>query len=110
MFFIPEESEDAEITAERIAIRLQHANSAVVLTTIKVILHLMNYIQDENRIDSLCRKLSPPLGGRQISRLFLPAKVVPQSLSSPLAMKCNMSLSAISSSSYSADRQCCETT
>lgn len=62
MYFTPQESEDAEILAERIAIRLQHANSAVVLTTIKVILHLMNYIQDENRIEGLCRKLSPPLG------------------------------------------------
>lgn len=62
MNFIPQESIDAELLAERIAIRLQHANSAVVLSTAKVMLYLMNYINDQDRIDALCRKLSPPLG------------------------------------------------
>ncbi|KAH8918380.1 Adaptor protein complex beta subunit [Atractiella rhizophila] len=61
MFFVPEESTDAEILAERISIRLQHANSAVVLTTIKVILYLMNYMSNQEMIESLCKKLSPPL-------------------------------------------------
>lgn len=62
MYYVPEEQEEAELLAERIAIRLQHANSAVVLTTIKVILYLMNYMGDQDVINSLCRKLSPPLG------------------------------------------------
>lgn len=62
MYFVPQDPTDAELLAERIAIRLQHANSAVVLTTVKVILYLMNYIIDQDRIDGLCRKLSPPLG------------------------------------------------
>lgn len=62
MNFVPQESTDAELLAERIAIRLQHANSAVVLTTIKVILYLMNYMEDQERVEALCRKLSPPLG------------------------------------------------
>jgi vesicle coat complex subunit len=62
MHFVPQDSTDAELLAERIAIRLQHANSGVVLTTIKVILYLMNYMSDESRIEGLCRKLSPPLG------------------------------------------------
>jgi len=62
MYFVPQDSTDAELLAERIAIRLQHANSAVVLTTVKVIIYLMNYITDQDRIDGLCRKLSPPLG------------------------------------------------
>lgn len=47
--------------AERICPRLQHSNSAVVLTCIRVILYLMNYIASEAEISTLCRKLSPPL-------------------------------------------------
>lgn len=48
--------------AERITPRLQHANSAVVLTAVKVIVYLMNYMDKEEDIANLCRKLSPPLG------------------------------------------------
>ena len=53
---------DAEQLAERISVRLQHANSAVVLTTIKVCLYLMNYMEDEVLIRALERKMGPPLG------------------------------------------------
>lgn len=53
---------DAETLAERISVRLQHANSAVVLTTIKVIMYLMNYMEDEVLIRVLERKMGPPLG------------------------------------------------
>lgn len=53
---------DAETLAERISVRLQHSNSAVVLTTIKVILFLMNYMRDERTIAGLERKMGPPLG------------------------------------------------
>ena len=61
MFFVPKDYADAEILAERIAIRLQHANSADVLTATKVILYLMNYIASAEFRESLCKKLSPPL-------------------------------------------------
>ena len=53
---------DAEQLAERISVRLQHANSAVVLTTIKVCLYLMNYMEDEVLVRTLERKMGPPLG------------------------------------------------
>lgn len=53
---------DAETLAERIAVRLQHANSAVVLTTVKVIMYLMNYMEDESLMRMLERKMGPPLG------------------------------------------------
>jgi AP-2 complex subunit beta-1 len=62
MYFTPQNPGDAELIAERIAPRLQHANSSVVLTTIKVILHLTNYMTKDEDIVSLCKKLSPPLG------------------------------------------------
>jgi vesicle coat complex subunit len=62
MNFTPQNPGDAEIIAERIAPRLQHANSSVVLTTIKVILYLTNYMSKDDDIATLCKKLSPPLG------------------------------------------------
>jgi len=62
MTFTPQNPGDAELIAERIAPRLQHANSGVVLTTIKVILYLSNYMVKEEDVISLCKKLSPPLG------------------------------------------------
>jgi vesicle coat complex subunit len=62
MYYVPQEQGDAEMLAERIAPRLQHANSAVVLTCVKVMMYLMNYMKDENDILTFCRKLSPPLG------------------------------------------------
>ena len=62
MAFTPQNPGDAELIAERIAPRLQHANSGVVLTTIKVILYLTNYMIKDDDVVSLCKKLSPPLG------------------------------------------------
>ena len=61
MSYVPQESGEAALLAERIAPRLSHSNSAVVLTCIRVILYLMNYIGDQKPIAALCRKLSPPL-------------------------------------------------
>lgn len=60
--FVPQTTLEAEQLAERISVRLQHANSAVVLTTIKVILYLMNYMEDETLMRVLERKMGPPLG------------------------------------------------
>jgi vesicle coat complex subunit len=61
MNYVPQESSEAALLAERISPRLSHSNSAVVLTCIRVILYLMNYISDQKVIASLCNKLSPPL-------------------------------------------------
>ncbi|EEH44061.1 uncharacterized protein PADG_00350 [Paracoccidioides brasiliensis Pb18] len=61
MSYVPQECSEALLLAERIAPRLSHSNSAVVLTSIRVILYLMNYISDQKQITYLSRKLSPPL-------------------------------------------------
>lgn len=61
MFYVPQDSGEAALLAERISPRLSHSNSAVVLTCIRVILYLMNYISDQRQITTLCKKLSPPL-------------------------------------------------
>ncbi|KIM65209.1 hypothetical protein SCLCIDRAFT_113025 [Scleroderma citrinum Foug A] len=59
--FVPEEHLEAEMMAERIIVQLQHANSAVVLTTIKVLLYLMNYMESRRLIEHICKKMGPPL-------------------------------------------------
>ncbi|KZP24850.1 Adaptor protein complex beta subunit [Athelia psychrophila] len=59
--YVPEKHEDAEQMAERVIIQLQHANSAVVLTSIKVLLYLMNYMANRQTIDYICKKMGPPL-------------------------------------------------
>lgn len=61
MSYVPQDTAEALLLAERISPRLSHSNSAVVLTCIRVILYLMNYIADQKQISALCRKLSPPL-------------------------------------------------
>lgn len=67
--YVPEKHEDAEVIAERIIVQLQHANSAVVLTTIKALLYFMNYMENRRLIDYVCKKMGPPLGA--IFSLFL---------------------------------------
>lgn len=61
LFFVPTDVADAEILAERVAVRLSSSNSAVVLTSAKVILYLMNYISSAEVKETLARKMSPPL-------------------------------------------------
>ena len=61
MSYVPHDTAEATLLADRIVPRLSHSNSAVVLTCTRVILYLMNYIADSKHISNLCRKLSPPL-------------------------------------------------
>ena len=62
MTFVPQEAKEAEIIAERIIVQLQHGNSAVILTTIKLLLFLMNYMENRKLIEYICKKMGPPLG------------------------------------------------
>ncbi|KIK59874.1 hypothetical protein GYMLUDRAFT_74326 [Collybiopsis luxurians FD-317 M1] len=59
--YVPERHSDAEMMAERIIVQLQHGNSAVILTTIKALLYLMNYMENRQLIDYICKKMGPPL-------------------------------------------------
>lgn len=61
MSYVPQDSNEALLLAERITPRLSHSNSAVVLTCVRVIMYLMNYISDQKQVEGLCKKLSPPL-------------------------------------------------
>merc|ERR1740138_1183476 len=59
--YIPSSSGDAESITERITARLSHANPAVVLAAIKVILMCMEYVDNTEVLRMLAKKLNPPL-------------------------------------------------
>eukprot|EP00741_Cyanophora_paradoxa_P012078 tig00020592_g11671.t1 len=59
--YTPADEKEAEGIIERVTPRLQHANSAVVLSAVKVIMQYMDIIQSEDTVKMLTKKLSPPL-------------------------------------------------
>ncbi|PRP79687.1 hypothetical protein PROFUN_12585 [Planoprotostelium fungivorum] len=59
--FSTADSKDAESICERVAPRLNHANSAVVLAAVKVIMSYMDHIENPEAQKGLCKKMGPPL-------------------------------------------------
>lgn len=61
--YTPADGREAEGIIERVTPRLQHANSAVVMSAVKVILSYMELMGSQNAdaIRALTRKLAPPL-------------------------------------------------
>ncbi|CAJ1378128.1 unnamed protein product [Effrenium voratum] len=57
----PSGPSDAESISERVTARLSHANPAVVLTAIKVILRCMEHTENPEVLRMLAKKLNPPL-------------------------------------------------
>ncbi|CAJ1351396.1 unnamed protein product, partial [Effrenium voratum] len=58
----PPNSKVAEAILERgVIARLQHANSAVVLSAIKVIMKFMDRLSSHELVRSVCRRMTPPL-------------------------------------------------
>eukprot|EP00922_Rhytidocystis_sp_ex-Travisia-forbesii_P004925 GHVS01007206.1.p1 GENE.GHVS01007206.1~~GHVS01007206.1.p1 ORF type:complete len:933 (+),score=110.68 GHVS01007206.1:112-2910(+) len=57
----PTSSKEAESFVERVTARLSHANSAVVLSAIKVVMKLLDKITNPEIVRNVQRKLSPPL-------------------------------------------------
>ena len=55
------DSTEAESVVERVIPRLQHANAAVVLSAVKVVLKNLPLLQDTDEVALLRRKLAPPL-------------------------------------------------
>ncbi|CAI5958801.1 unnamed protein product [Closterium sp. NIES-65] len=55
------DAREAEGIVERVTPRLQHANSAVVLSAVKVILLQMELITSTDLIRNLCKKMAPPM-------------------------------------------------
>jgi len=61
--YTPADGREAEGIIERVTPRLQHANSAVVMSAVKVVLSYMELMgsQNSDAIRALTRKLAPPL-------------------------------------------------
>lgn len=59
--YTPQDGREAEGIIERVSPRLQHANSAVVLSAVKVILRYLDDITNQDLIRSITKKLAPPL-------------------------------------------------
>eukprot|EP01105_Mastigella_eilhardi_P011217 TRINITY_DN2595_c0_g1_i1.p1 TRINITY_DN2595_c0_g1~~TRINITY_DN2595_c0_g1_i1.p1 ORF type:complete len:899 (-),score=327.34 TRINITY_DN2595_c0_g1_i1:108-2804(-) len=59
--YVPRDAREAEMICERVTPRLNHSNSAVVLSAVKVVLLFLDYITTSDTSFSLCRKLGPPL-------------------------------------------------
>eukprot|EP01027_Heterolobosea_sp_BB2_P027382 GEZU01042735.1.p1 GENE.GEZU01042735.1~~GEZU01042735.1.p1 ORF type:complete len:934 (-),score=381.24 GEZU01042735.1:29-2830(-) len=57
----PKDEKEAETIAERILPRLQHANSAVVLSAVKIIMKCMDLIKNKDTAKALSKKLAAPL-------------------------------------------------
>ncbi len=97
MTLVPQEARDAEQLAERITVQLQHGNSAVILTAVKVLLYLMNYMENRKLMDYICKKMGPPLGGLAFHcHASHKTHVSSQSQCYLLVLRCNMWLYGIS--------------
>ncbi|XP_039050838.1 beta-adaptin-like protein C [Hibiscus syriacus] len=55
------DAREAENIVERVTPRLQHANCAVVLSAVKMILQQMDRITSTDIVRNLCKKMAPPL-------------------------------------------------
>lgn len=56
-----DDAREAENIVERVTPRLQHANCAVVLSAVKMILQQMELITSTDVVRNLCKKMAPPL-------------------------------------------------
>lgn len=59
--YTPTDAGNAEMFAERVSPRLQHSNSAIILTCVRIILHFMNYFDRRDVVQRFLIKLGPPL-------------------------------------------------
>jgi vesicle coat complex subunit len=78
--YAPRDQRELQSVCERVAPRLQHVNAAVVLSAIKVLMRLVDRLEDAEYRDSLLRKLAPPLGApcSAVGRAEEDTLVVPQ--------------------------------
>jgi AP-1 complex subunit beta-1 len=59
--YSPQDAREAEGIIERVTPRLQHANSAVVMSAVKVVLRYLEEISNQEVVRAVCKKLAPPL-------------------------------------------------
>ncbi len=67
----PRDEQDAQTICERVTPRLSHANAAVVLSAVKVLMKFMEVIPLESSyFPQLIKKLAPPLGEQYYMRNY----------------------------------------
>ncbi|KAH3761626.1 AP-1 complex subunit beta-1 [Pelomyxa schiedti] len=59
--YTPRDAHEAEMICERVTPRLNHTNSSVVLSAVKVVMLMIDHMSAPDVVSALCRKLSPPL-------------------------------------------------
>eukprot|EP01125_Pyxidicula_operculata_P001225 TRINITY_DN11155_c0_g1_i1.p1 TRINITY_DN11155_c0_g1~~TRINITY_DN11155_c0_g1_i1.p1 ORF type:complete len:876 (-),score=234.91 TRINITY_DN11155_c0_g1_i1:110-2737(-) len=59
--YTPKDSKEAQLIAERVTPRLQHANAAVVLSTVKILIKYIDLIDNKEEAKKLAKKMRPPL-------------------------------------------------
>lgn len=59
--YTPQDAREAEGIIERVTPRLQHANSAVVMSAVKVVLRYLDEVTNQETVRATCKKLAPPL-------------------------------------------------
>ena len=78
---MPTDAREAESIIERVTPRLQHANSAVVLSAVKVMIKYMDLITNQDSLKSLYKKMAPPQKVQLVFVLLAVCGVVPLVLS-----------------------------
>lgn len=58
---LPADTREIESAVQRVVPHLSHSNAAVVLSAAKVLIRYMDFIDDVEKLKSICRKLAPPL-------------------------------------------------
>jgi AP-1 complex subunit beta-1 len=64
--YTPVDSKEAESICERVTPRLNHANSAVVLAAVKVLMVFLEHVKNPEAVKAISKKMAPPLGNNSI--------------------------------------------
>lgn len=59
--FAPENPQQAEKILERVSVYTSHRNAGVVLGSIRVVIRILDYLNDDDHIRNYCRRISPSL-------------------------------------------------
>ncbi len=59
--YVPESANHAERILERIQIQMSNRNAGVVLSTVRVMLKMVDYLEDPEQVRDYCRRMTPSL-------------------------------------------------
>ena len=59
--YMPESSNEAERILERVAVQTTHRNAGVVLSAVRVVMKMLDYLEDIELVRNYCRRISPSL-------------------------------------------------